>query len=325
MQPHDVYIDKMLLPIPPEEIETSIKNKNEVVSMINGDDLNLLKKPGLTEFSFSIRLPVVDFPSVQHFTPQNVILDGLEKLKKANKGKDGRTSDFFKGDQSIDYKNRKKGEEGAPDGRVFQFIVIRHGDGMVNSVNKTVTLEDYRIVEKVEDVGDLIVEIKLKQYIQLKTTKMRWEEIDGKLKAISETMKKPVAPEPGKALYEKEKGKAEAAADGNGNVKPTSGKPFTVHATAYTPDPRENGGGSVTARGNKLVPYKYIAVDPKVIPYGTKVYIPEFKNSPFGGVFIADDCGGAIKGNRIDVLLPNKQIARQFGRKKNYTIYILGK
>ena len=315
----------MLLPIPPEEIETSIKNKNEVVSMINGDDLNLLKKPGLTEFSFSIRLPVVDFPSVQHLTPQNVILDGLEKLKVSRRGKDGRTSDFFKGDQAIDYKNRKKGEEGAPDGRVFQFIVIRHGDGMVNSVNKTVTLEDYRIVEKVEDVGDLIVEIKLKQYIPLKTTKMRWEEIDGKLKAISETMKKPVAPEPGKALYEKEKGKAEAAANETGEAKPTSGKPFKDHATAYTPDPRENGGGTVTARGNKLVPYKYIAVDPKVIPYGTKVYIPEFKNSPFGGVFIADDCGGAIKGNRIDVLLPNKQIARQFGRKKNYTIYILGK
>lgn len=325
MQPHDVYIDKMLLPIPPEEIETSIKNKNEVVSMINGDDLNLLKKPGLTEFSFSIRLPVVDFPSVQHFTPQNVILDGLEKLKKANKGKDGRPSDFFKGDQSIDYKNRKKSDQEEKDHRVFQFIVIRHGDGMVNSVNKTVTLEDYRIVEKASDVGDLIVEIKLKQYIPLMTTKMRWEEIDGKLKAIAETMKKPVAPEPGKALYEKEKGKAEAAENGKKDEKPTSGKPFKVHATAYTPDPRENGGGTVTARGNKLVPYKYIAVDPKIIPYGTKVYIPEFKNSPFGGVFIADDCGGAIKGNRIDVLLPNKKTARQFGRKKNYTIYILGK
>lgn len=293
--------------------------------MINGDDLNLLKKPGLTEFSFSIRLPVVDFPSVQHFTPQNVILDGLEKLKKANKGKDGRPSDFFKGDQSIDYKNRKKSDQEEKDHRVFQFIVIRHGDGMVNSVNKTVTLEDYRIVEKASDVGDLIVEIKLKQYIPLMTTKMRWEEIDGKLKAIAETMKKPVAPEPGKALYEKEKGKAEAAENGKKDEKPTSGKPFKVHATAYTPDPRENGGGTVTARGNKLVPYKYIAVDPKIIPYGTKVYIPEFKNSPFGGVFIADDCGGAIKGNRIDVLLPNKKTARQFGRKKNYTIYILGK
>lgn len=101
-------------------------------------------------------------------------------------------------------------------------------------------------------------------------------------------------------------------------------KPMVVHATAYTPDPRENGGGNKTARGNPLTPYKYIAVDPKVIPYGTKVYIPEFRNSPFGGVFIADDCGGAIKGNKIDVLLPNKKTASKFGRKKSYTIYILG-
>lgn len=100
-------------------------------------------------------------------------------------------------------------------------------------------------------------------------------------------------------------------------------KPMVVNATAYTPSPKENGGGNKTARGNPLTPYKYIAVDPKVIPYGTKVYIPEFRDSPFGGVFIADDCGGAIKGNKIDVLLPNKKTASKFGRKKSYTIYIL--
>lgn len=324
MQPHDVYIDTMLLPIPPEEIETSIKNKNEVVSMINGDDLTLLKKPGLTEFSFSFRLPAVDFPSVGQFTPQHVILDGLEKLKTSAKGKDGRTSDFFKGDQAVDYQSRKKAGGVEEDRRVFQFIIIRHGDGMVNSVNKTVTLEDYRIDEKAGDVGDLTVDVKLKQYIPMKTTKLRWEEIDGKLKAVSETMKKPVAPEPGKVLYEREKGKQEAAEERPEAIA-EAGKPFVAHATAYTPDPRENGGGTVTARGHKLVPYKYIAVDPKVIPYGTKVYIPEFKNSPFGGVFIADDCGGAIKGNRIDVLLPDKKTANAFGRKKKYTIYILGR
>lgn len=317
MRQHDVYIKDLLLPIAPEEITTSIKNKNEVVSLINGDDLNLIKKPGLTEFSFDMRLPSVNYPAVGQFISQDRVLDYLEKLK---------------------VKEEDKGKLEKEEEKVFQFIVIRHTPGLVNSVNKKVSLEDYEIKESAEQAGDLIVSVKLKLYIPLKTQKMNWKEVEGKMKAISESLKKPVAPEPGEKLYNQEKEKKEAAekAEKKGisvvvqegekvEINGKKARRFITHATAYTPSPSENGGGHLTARGHKLVPYKYIAVDPKVIPYGTKVYIPEFSNSPFGGIFIADDCGGAIKGNRIDVLLPNKKIANQFGRKKSFPIYILGK
>lgn len=304
LKAHDVYIGGLLLPITPGEIQTSIKNKNEVVSLINGDDLNLLKKPGLTELSFDMRLPSVPYPAVGQFISQDKALGHLERLKV----------------------NEEKERE------VFQFIIIRYTRGLVNSINEKVTLEDYEIKESSDQAGDLIVSIKLKQYIPMKTQKMDWKEIDGKLRAVSESLKKPVAPKSGEELYNLEKRKQEA--DNNAKrmgvrVSITEdtpqGKKFIAHATAYTPSPSENGGSHLTAKGHKLEPYKYIAVDPKVIPYGTKVYIPEFKNSPYGGVFIADDCGGAIKGNRIDVLLPNKKIANQFGRKKQYPIYLLGK
>lgn len=156
-------------------------------------------------------------------------------------------------------------------------------------------------------------------------------------KALEALKSDPKEFEKAKAAYEKKivlqpkGGSAQSSSTGTkiGDQKASEmiasgkGRAMVVHATAYTPSPAENGGGHTTARGNPLIPYKYIAVDPKVIPYGTKVYIPEFRDSPFGGIFIADDCGGAIKGNRIDVLLPNKKTANQFGRKKSYTIYIL--
>lgn len=64
-------------------------------------------------------------------------------------------------------------------------------------------------------------------------------------------------------------------------------------------------------RGYKLVPYRTIAVDPTVIPYGSVVYIEAAKGSillledgseiEHDGYFFAGDTGGAIKGNHIDV------------------------
>ena len=60
-----------------------------------------------------------------------------------------------------------------------------------------------------------------------------------------------------------------------------------------------------------------IAVDPSVIPYGTKVYIPEF-----GKVFIAEDTGSAIKGNKIDIFMDTEEHCNTWGVKK-IDIYVL--
>lgn len=50
-----------------------------------------------------------------------------------------------------------------------------------------------------------------------------------------------------------------------------------------------------------LRPYQSIAVDPRVIPFGSLVYIPSYRNDGHGGWFVAQDTGGAIVGHRIDV------------------------
>jgi 3D (Asp-Asp-Asp) domain-containing protein len=87
-------------------------------------------------------------------------------------------------------------------------------------------------------------------------------------------------------------------------------KKMTVGATAYC-------GDTITSTGVRPIEGTCIAVDPKVIPYGTKVYIPAFNR-----VFIAQDCGSAIKGNRIDIFMNDYNRCMQWGY-RDIEIYIL--
>ncbi len=89
----------------------------------------------------------------------------------------------------------------------------------------------------------------------------------------------------------------------------SNSRQMSVVATAYAT-------GTITATGTKPKGGT-IAVDPKVIPYGTKVYIPKFNMT-----FTAEDCGGAIKGNKIDIFMGSKTEAYSWGR-RTIDIYIL--
>lgn len=70
----------------------------------------------------------------------------------------------------------------------------------------------------------------------------------------------------------------------------------SFHLTGYCPCVSCSGGwGAATATGAVPEDGTTIAVDPRVIPYGTRVYIEGV------GYRVAQDCGGAIKNNRIDI------------------------
>ena len=89
-----------------------------------------------------------------------------------------------------------------------------------------------------------------------------------------------------------------------------AGKEFYVTSTAYTANC--NGCSGYTATGINLRAnpnIKVIAVDPRVIPLGTKVYVEGY------GYAIAADKGSAIKGNKIDVFFASKADAYRWGRK----------
>ncbi len=90
-----------------------------------------------------------------------------------------------------------------------------------------------------------------------------------------------------------------------------------VSSTAYTANCA--GCSGVTATGINLLENpdkKVIAVDPNVIPLGTEVYVEGY------GYAVAGDVGSAINGNKIDVFIPSKQEALNWGRKQ-VTVQIL--
>lgn len=80
---------------------------------------------------------------------------------------------------------------------------------------------------------------------------------------------------------------------------------FTL--TAYCPCVECCGkDDGITATGTKATAGRTIAVDPYVIPYGTEVIIN-------GHSYIAEDCGGAIVGKKVDIFFDTHEEAQQFG------------
>jgi 3D (Asp-Asp-Asp) domain-containing protein/LysM repeat protein len=89
-----------------------------------------------------------------------------------------------------------------------------------------------------------------------------------------------------------------------------SSNQITVEATAYTASCEGCSGITKTGVNLKTNPdAKVIAVDPSVIPLGSKVHVEGY------GYATAEDIGGAIKGNRIDVFIPTQNGALAWGRK----------
>ncbi|MEQ3593051.1 cell wall-binding protein EntB [Bacillus albus] len=137
---------------------------------------------------------------------------------------------------------------------------------------------------------------------------------EAKAREIAKAKEEEKAREIAKAKEEEKAREIAKAREESKNNIQSAKRELTVVATAYTADPSENGtyGGRVlTAMGHDLTAnpnMRIIAVDPKVIPLGSKVWVEGY------GEAIAGDTGSAIKGNRIDVLMGSKSKAMNWGR-----------
>ncbi len=127
----------------------------------------------------------------------------------------------------------------------------------------------------------------------------------------TEVLKSEITKDPVKEVVEVGTKKGTQAPNGK-NAK----RVIVMQATAYDPT-----AGSKTAMGTRAR-VGAVAVDPKVIPLGSKLYIESMDGFPTYGYATAEDTGGAIKGNRIDLFYNSNAEANRFGR-RNVKVYVL--
>jgi 3D (Asp-Asp-Asp) domain-containing protein len=92
--------------------------------------------------------------------------------------------------------------------------------------------------------------------------------------------------------------------------------PLAGGGWANGPGLKTRGYGGVTLAAGSALPLRYyhsIAVDPGLIPEGSRVYIPAYRTIA-GGWFIAQDTGGAIRGPHVDVYRPPPASPDDLGR-----------
>ncbi len=131
---YTIYIDGLALPVAPSKIDTKFKGNNKTINLINEGDINILKLPGLTEFSFDALLPNVKYPFAENDTKPTVFMKRFESLMVGRKP--------------------------------FQFIIIRTTpkNEILFSTNMKVSLEEYKIKDDAKEGFDLVVTLKFMQY-----------------------------------------------------------------------------------------------------------------------------------------------------------------
>ncbi|WP_346234493.1 LysM domain-containing protein [Lysinibacillus telephonicus] len=134
---YNFFLDGVQLPVAPSSMTLKINNKNETITLINESEVNILKKPGLTDIDIEVEFPNVRYPFAIYpngFQPASFYLEKIEQLKLSQEP--------------------------------FPFIVNRMKPNgfLLFDTNMTVSIEDYEIEEDAENGFDIVVSIKLKQY-----------------------------------------------------------------------------------------------------------------------------------------------------------------
>lgn len=132
---YTMYLGGVLMPITPSKVKVKINNQNDTLTLINGEEINILKEPGLTDVSFDLLLPQVSYPFTNGGAQSaDYYLSLFERLKTSKEP--------------------------------FQFILNRSmpSGKRLFYTNLTVGMEDYQITDDAEEGFDITVTVSLKQY-----------------------------------------------------------------------------------------------------------------------------------------------------------------
>lgn len=132
---YTMYLNGVLMPITPSKVKVKINNQNDTLTLINGEEINILKEPGLTDVSFDLLLPQVSYPFTNGGAQSaDYYLSLFERLKTSKEP--------------------------------FQFILNRSmpSGRRLFYTNLTVGMEDYQITDDAEEGFDITVTVSLKQY-----------------------------------------------------------------------------------------------------------------------------------------------------------------
>ena len=181
-------------------------------------------------------------------------------------------------------------------------------EGKEGTVVKTyeVTYENDKEVKR-KEIDEKVVEEEQNEIIAVGTKEEPKPE--PKKEKKSEEKSETKSEENSEPKAEPTKSSADSSDDSSSSESSSGGKEMTMEATAYGPDCSGCSGVSATGMNLKDSSAKVIAVDPSVIPLGSRVWVEGY------GEAVAGDTGGAIKGNRIDVLYPSESEAGSWGRK----------
>ncbi len=157
--PYTVYLSNIPMPVTPSKIETKIKNQNTTLNLIDGSEINIIKPPGLTEFSFELLIPQMKYPFAAYpdFVAE-IVNDSKHKYSEAFSGKN-----FVEAQYYLDFLEILKRDQ-----KPFAFKIERSTPDNIKlfetKVELDVTLEEYSIIEDAANGFDLTIPVRLKQY-----------------------------------------------------------------------------------------------------------------------------------------------------------------
>lgn len=210
------------------------------------------------------------------------------------------------------YANENQPEENAIDTQIVAKDTVMNLSASLAEVSK-----DNQAVTLVKnDIAAKEKAAKEKAAREKATKEKAAKEKAAKEKAAKEAAEKAAAEKAAKEKAEREAAEQaaaeQAAAEQSVSAEPSGGRTMIMESTAYSSDPADAlGGGTVTATGQNLLSNPIaVAVDPSVIPLGTRLYVEGY------GEAYAVDTGSAIQGNIIDVHFPTAAQCYTWGRRQ---------